>query len=478
VNRTKKLKDIDKRNIDGLLAMIFCTLLIVSTMENLSVQAQLQTQQQPSTITFQSPWSNNLPAFNDGNMPTTYYGNTRDHKAAISSSLTFTNSKDLDLNHSFVSNKVVGPDRFRFVTSYWTTSQTNRGVDIGTSANDTFESANSLPPNRKIEVPPNDGSHTLAVVLQYEGVVDLAGVSAALKLPTGFKASLPLTSDKNRLDIALSGYRGHIYPSQGIVLYFSISILPTAKVQLPVLGPLALHFLRTSQRSILDSLDALQQNTFAKTLSLNNVGNTTFPNSTMFNDNFDFQRVVIDDVDDNFTQFGRLIPYDFVNQVVPVIFKITGEEWLDVVTLPTGGKDAVKNVSTQIVQIPNGVTSTIRLAVRNTGDIPIWDLTVNVFPELQSALGINGLNPAAITSSNMTQTLFSTILPIGIVGPSFFGIGELPANTNKEFDVSVFPTHYVAGTVELMNVNLVYNNVLGERATQLKQVYFNVLPNP
>ncbi|HYA82667.1 MAG TPA: hypothetical protein VEH06_04355, partial [Candidatus Bathyarchaeia archaeon] len=73
---------------------------------------------------------------------------------------------------------------------------------------------------------------------------------------------------------------------------------------------------------------------------------------------------------------------------------------------------------------------------------------------------------------------FSTILPIGIVGPSFFGIGELPANTNKEFDVSVFPTHYVAGTVELMNVNLVYNNVLGERATQLKQVYFNVLPNP
>jgi len=64
------------------------------------------------------------------------------------------------------------------------------------------------------------------------------------------------------------------------------------------------------------------------------------------------------------------------------------------------------------------------------------------------------------------------------VGPSFFGIGELPDNTYKEFDVSVFPIHYVAGTVELMNVNLVYNNVLGERATQLKQVYFNVLPNP
>jgi hypothetical protein len=466
VNRTKKL-EIDKRNIGSLLAMIFCTLLIVSTMENLSVQAQLQTQQ-PSTITFQYPWSKNLPAFNDNNIPTTYYGNIRDHNAAISSSPTFTNSKNLDLVHSFVSNKVVGPDRFRFITSYWSSSRTNRGVDVGTSANDTFISANSLSPNLKIEVPPNDGSHTLAVVLQYEGVVDLAGVSAALKLPAGFKASLPLTSDKNSLDIALSIYRGHIYPSQGIVLYFSIHILPTAKVQLPVLGPLALHFLRSDKRAVLDSLDASQQNMFAKTLS---VTNTTLPNSTVFNDNFDFSR-------DYFIQFGRLIPYDFVNQVVFVIFKITGEEWLDVVTLPTGEKDAVKNVSTQIVQIPNGVTSTIRLAVRNTGDIPIWDLTVNVFPGLQSTLGINGLNPAAITSSNLAQTLFSTILPIGIVGPSFFGIGELPANTNKEFDVSVFPTHYVAGTVELMNVNLVYNNVLGERATQLKQVYFNVLPNP
>jgi hypothetical protein len=444
VNGTKNLK-IDKRNIGGLLAMIFCTLLIVSTMENLPVKAQLQTQH-PSTIIFQSPWSNNLPAFNDGNKPTTYYGNTRDHNAAISSSLTFKNSKNLDLVHSFVSNKVVGPDGFRFITSYWTTSQTNRGVDVGTSANNTFVSANSVPPNRKIEVPPNDGSHTLAVVLQYDGAVDLAGVSAALKLPAGFKASLPLTSDRNRLDIALSTYRGHIYPGQGIVLYFSISILPTAKVQVPVLGPLALHFLRTSQRSILDSIDASQQNMFAKAISVNNVGNTTFRNSTMFNDNFDFSR-------DYFTQFGRLIPYDFVNQVVPVIFKITGEEWLDVVTLSTGGKDAVKNASTQIVQTPNGVTSTIRLEVRNTGDIPIWDLTVNVFPGLQSALGINGLTPA-ITSPHIAQTLFSTILPIGIVGPSFFGIGELPANTNKEFDVSVFPTHYVAGTVELMNVNL------------------------
>jgi len=217
-----------------------------------------------------------------------------------------------------------------------------------------------------------------------------------------------------------------------------------------------------------------------------NPGANNFTQSpTVFNDNFDFAR-------DYFNSFQRDIPYDFVNQVIPVIFKVTGQETIDVVTLPTLGTDKVKNISTDIVKIPNDVTTKVRLAVRNTGDVPIWDLTVNVLPGLQSSLGINGLTPSAITSPNIPQTLFSSVLPIGIVGPSFFGIGELGPNQNAEFDVSVFPTHYVAGTVQLMNVNLVYNNILGTRVSTLNptglgsaptfasccQVYFNVAPNP
>jgi hypothetical protein len=170
---------------------------------------------------------------------------------------------------------------------------------------------------------------------------------------------------------------------------------------------------------------------------------------------------------------------------------VTGQETLDVVTLPTLGKDAVKTISTNFVTIPNGKTTLVRLAVRNTGDAPVWDLTVNVLPGLQSNLGINGLTPSAITSPNIPQTLFSTILPIGIAGPAFFGIGELGPNQNAEFDVRVFPTHYVAGTVQLLNVRLVYNNIIGERVdTSVPsnainptpsiccQVYFNVAPNP
>jgi len=82
------------------------------------------------------------------------------------------------------------------------------------------------------------------------------------------------------MNIALSSYRGHIYPSQGIVLYFSINVLPNAKVQFPGLGALALHFLRTDRRSILDSLDAAQQDIFAKALSATNTSCCVWDNDT------------------------------------------------------------------------------------------------------------------------------------------------------------------------------------------------------
>lgn len=103
---------------------------------------------------------------------------------------------------------------------------------------------------------------------------------------------------------------------------------------------------------------------------------------------------------------------------IPVTFKITDQETIDGVTLSTKGKDAVNSSSTQIVQIPYGVTNTVRLVLRNTGDVPICDCGLVATPVLQSTLGINGLNPSAVTTPNIPQTLFSTIPPLGIVGPN------------------------------------------------------------
>jgi hypothetical protein len=177
--------------------------------------------------------------------------------------------------------------------------------------------------------------------------------------------------------------------------------------------------------------------------------------------------------------------------VIPVIFKVTGQETLDIVTLPPGKfcgtscKDLPINATTQfsnrILEIPTGVTTELRLALRNTGDVAFWyagvDLDSNAV-ELQSTLGINGLNPSVRTSPNIPQTLFSTILPLGLVGPvnGFIPDTLLKANSYEEFDVSVFPTHYSAGTVQLLNIEVTGTNVLGEPVDEFRQVYVAVAP--
>src|SRR5215469_11343024 len=200
--KTTKIGKTRRKNIGSFLAMLFCVVVVVSTIgnsfgiRNSFAQQELQMQTQPPSTISDSPWSNNLPVFNSGNMQ---IGNMQSDDPGFArhnfgnASITvgpntITNNKTLNLVHSFVSNKVVGPDRFRFITSYWTTSGTFRGVDVGTSANTTFLAANGLDPNQKLEVDTKEGYSTLAVVLQYQGVVDLAGVTAALKLPAGFHA--------------------------------------------------------------------------------------------------------------------------------------------------------------------------------------------------------------------------------------------------------------------------------------------------
>jgi hypothetical protein len=449
------------------LALLFCIFLVASTFEIRNFFAQ---EQQPQTYqrstTYKISWSNNLPNFNTAglaqplcqagvcNNNTTKYNNVDSHAAVISSQ-TFTNSKNLDLNHAFVSNKVIGPDRFRFVTSYWTTSTTSRVIDAGSSANESrfgqaliSDSWPDLNANPKLEVDTGEGFSTLAVVLQYEGVVDLAGITAALKLPAGFDAQFPLTSDRSEYSIALSSYRGHIYPSQGIVLYFDVNVLPTAKVQVPVLGPLALHFLRTDRRSILDALDGLQQNIFARALSITNI---TFPNLNKFNDNFDFSR-------DYFNQFGRFIPFDFINQVIPVIFKVTGQEDLNVHLAYAFG--ATGNSSKGIVP-GDGTVVPVKITFTNFGDAPITNLVAVFSTDLVTFV-------AAATTA--------ITFPTGIVSPTLFNLGILAPYSSQTVTLLVRSV-LNCDTLEPVNVLSTFNDVIGLRQTQNNSVVLQITGN-
>ena len=460
------MQKVKSKKIGQFLAMLFCALVIASTIGAFA-QAQIQTQQ-PSTLSQQPITFSQQPLCRGGicDNNTTQPNNVDPRHAVISSSQTFVNSKNLDLNHSFVSNKVVGPDRFRFVTSYWTTSTTSQVIDAGTSSNESrFVQSigaglgagpgvgwRALEANPKLEVDTGEGYSTLAVVLQYQGVVRLAGITAALKLPAGFEAQIPIADDRNNYGIALSSYHGNIFPSQGVVLYFSLNVLPSAKVQLPVLGPLALHFLRADQRSILDSLDASQQDLFAKALS---VTNTTFPNSTLFKDNFDFGR-------NYFNQFGRFIPFDFINQVIPVVFKVTGREVLDVhlayPNVETRNCFSYQCNITMGIVPGNGEIVPVRVTFSNFGDAVITDLVGNI---------------STATATLVGPAVSAQTYPIGIVSPTTFNIGVLPPYSSQTVTLLVRSV-LNCDTLEPLNVASTYNNVIGVRQTQENNVVLQI----
>jgi hypothetical protein len=77
----------------------------------------------------------------------------------------------------------------------------------------------------------------------------------------------------------------------------------------------------------------------------------------MFNDNFDFSR-------NYFNQFGRFIPFDFINQV---LLKVTGREVLDVHLAYTSG--TTSNSSKGIVS-GNGTIVPVKVTFINLGDAP------------------------------------------------------------------------------------------------------------
>jgi hypothetical protein len=514
-----------KKNIGNLVSMLFCTLVLIGTIghtfgitNSYAQKQQVQTQlhSAPSTITYRWPWSNMATGNNSTQRPlcqandcdnNTQHINVEPH-AVIHSSQTFANTNNFDLNHSFVSNKVIGPDRFRFITSYWTTSDTSREIDAATSANETHFaplgplSAASWPTiiaNPKVEVDAGEGFSTLAVVLQYEGVVHLAGITAALKLPSGFKAQLPITDDLNNYNIALSSYRGHIYPSQGIVLYFSLDVTTDAKVQSPSLGILALHFLRFDQRSILDSLDAAQQDLFARALSTTT--NTTVPNS-MFNDNFDFNR-------NYYNQFGRFIPFDFINQVTPIIFKITGREILDVslaggiaATQAIGGglnsqSNAVNGITPPSNSTSNATTANSRSDSGSPSDQaitpnagggtainkdPVYSpitrlISYPVYVFFSNRGDVRMHNLVATFSTNVSSlvgaAVSETTYPLGIVGQSTFHIFTLEPYSTQAVTLFV-RSPVTCSALAPLNVRSSYTNVIGLTQTQTNTVTLGV----
>ena len=110
-----------KKNIGSFLAVLFCTLVIVSSIgtsfgiRNSYAQAQQQQIQQAPTVAYNSPWSNNLQVSSASNSqplckagicsqssaPASTTQTTNADPTTVTLTKSFTNSKPLSLRHSF-----------------------------------------------------------------------------------------------------------------------------------------------------------------------------------------------------------------------------------------------------------------------------------------------------------------------------------------------------------------------------------------
>lgn len=309
----------------------------------------------------------------------------------ITSSDSITHTGNVKLGPQTLSTlKTVGPIQFKFIYSYWTTTQTIQGYDT----------TNAL---GQIETDINGGPNVLAVVLHYEGFSVLNGVSAALKLPTGFESNLPLINHPNRYDIAFSSYQNDILPGDTIVLNFPITILNNVKVQEPNFGALALHFLKPDTQTLTYNIDASDQDQFVSAFSVVN----NLPSPPVSSDSKSTKTC------DNTNNFSREVretdelikPFTYVDQINPVTFKITGMESLNVNVLPPGIKKVLNTVNLNQTEIGKNLTTNLKLLVDSkTPQIQkekIAKKTIDIVKFINASKG----NPSITLTSNVKQLI-------------------------------------------------------------------------
>jgi hypothetical protein len=284
---------------------------------------------------------------------------------SITSTETLTHTGTVTLGPQTYTNTLkIGPDHFRFIYSYWTDKAANRGLGVSFG----FFGTNIPTP---IETDRDGGPNTLSVVLHYEGVNDLEGITAALRLPPGFEPFLPPAYNINRNDIAFSSYQGNITHGHTIILNFPVIITGDVEVLQPYPAMLALHFLKPHDRHLTYTANVSDEEELINALTVNqkipsppaapgsqltkNCNNTnTFTNGVKETYNIDK-------------------PDDYVHQITGITLKVTGIENpnVNVNVDPTLDEKDLTKMAT----VNNGGKATkLIVNVSNTGDAPMYNV--------------------------------------------------------------------------------------------------------
>jgi len=383
---------------------------------------------------------------------------------------TKTKEKSKDFTTSEVKNITKGSVKFIFINSYWTDNTILGGVDAGSASGQS--DGQSLAPVIRVESGPGEGESVLAIKLVNRGTVSLTSITGELDLPSGFQS---VVSPRNKdTSVALSSFPttngGEVDAGQTFILYFPVKILQNAKVGKEYNAQLTVHYFKdTDKRKT--NLEVEKNAKESSHLELTNQCSDNDDNTNKTRSNTDR------DIDAK-TVHTR---FDSKSQTINVPFELSGKVILDVIgssqlQITTGNVCPSSNTINVLSAIP-GVGNRLKLVINNDGSAAATGVIATVSARTEAATNNNIITPALSGNISRNVVQQSSVIPVIILGGTTFNLGTVPVAEGREINTVVFPNNLAAGTLETLNVQLVYNDAYGNKKVTNQIVGIQILPS-
>ena len=318
-----------------------------------------------------------------------------------------------------------------FIDAYWVDSSqaTSSSTSSGNVSSATSTTTSTLPPER--EVGPGEGPSFLAVVLSNTAFSDITGIIGYLSLPEGFAATTTTTSSANTTNgatspeetssqTAVASLSNIVRAGQTYTLYFKVNVLETA------------------QKGFHEALLRI-----------------------------------------NYFKVPEPQPGTYRVQTTTIPFELPGRVILD--------------ASSETDDLVPGEANDITLRISNSGSADAHSVIVNINAiggsiisnddeEAPQSTGSNNASNDEIGADRQTaqqqQQLPSSSAAVASVGARTFNIGSVPANGSAEIATTIYPSSSAGGTLQNVDIEILYNDANGIRRSVPLSLGFRVQPNP
>jgi hypothetical protein len=301
-----------------------------------------------------------------------------------------------------------------FLEAYWTDNSQS-----------TTSPSNNNNGNKVVreEVGPAEGASSLAVVLVNKGRSDITGLTAYLTLPSGFK-SIKGENLVTLPNVAVSSYDSIVKPGESFTLNFIVDVLENARV-----------------------------GAYSGSLHLS---------------------------------YSKVLETNQLEATITVPFRVTGKVVLDAVSMDKS--------------LIAGTTNKLKLLLKNDGTADANGVTVTVKDVTEGTTAAAAGDSIAEVSSSRTPSNSETQTdgnatnddntgqkgagqdgdssPIVNVQAKKFTIGKIPAKSSVMINPVVYPSYSSGGSVQNLDMEIVYNDAYGNRRSTGSSVGLVVEPNP